>query len=96
MGVVERSIRRAIRQGEIAERSAWQAGAALWSMWLGATYLALTDRTEKFSSRLEQLVEIGTTDFLDGLLIAKNGNLAATPSYPKFKVSRIATGRNQR
>jgi AcrR family transcriptional regulator len=82
MGVVERSIRQAIRQGEIAERSAWQVGAALWSMWLGATYLALTDRTEKFSSRLEQLVKIGTMDFLDGLLIAKTG-----ASRPRARIS---------
>jgi len=71
MAVVERSIRDAVTRGEIAERNPWQTAAVLWSMWLGATYLALTDRAGKFSKALDRLVQSGITDFLEGLLVAK-------------------------
>jgi AcrR family transcriptional regulator len=68
IGIVERSIREAMTRGEIRVCDPWQTTAAIWSMWLGATYLALTDRTAKFSKNLTRLVETGTTTFLDGLL----------------------------
>jgi AcrR family transcriptional regulator len=71
MDVVEACIRDAVERKQIKPCDTWQTTVALWSMWLGSTYLALSDRTvTRFSDALEQIVETGVTTFLHGMLPA--------------------------
>jgi AcrR family transcriptional regulator len=66
--VVEGCIRDAIDRKQILPCDTWKTTVALWSMWLGATYLALSDRAgPQFSDALEEIVEVGVTTFLQGL-----------------------------
>ena len=68
MSVVEGCIRDAIERQEIGPCDTWKTTVAVWSMWLGATYLALSDRAAtRFNESLEQVVEVGVTTFLQGM-----------------------------
>ncbi len=67
MDVVELCIRDAISRGEILPRDTRATTVALWSMWLGATYLAISDRTARFNDSLEHVVEVGVLAFLQGM-----------------------------
>jgi len=70
MGVVERCIQDAIDRKQIRPRDTRGTTVALWSMWLGATYLALSDRAGGFNESLEHVVEVGVTAFLQGMTAA--------------------------
>lgn len=79
MDVVETCIRDAIERKLIRPCDTWQSTVAVWSMWLGATYLALSDRAvSRFSDALEQIVEAGVTTFLHGMLPAAAENSGTT------------------
>jgi AcrR family transcriptional regulator len=68
MSVVEGCIRDAIERQEIRPCDTWQTTVALWSMWLGSTYLALSDRAAtRFNDSLEQVVEVGVMTFFQGM-----------------------------
>jgi AcrR family transcriptional regulator len=68
MGVVESCIRDAVDRQEIHPCDTWKTTVALWSMWLGSTYLALSDRAAtRFNDSLEQVVEVGVMTFFQGM-----------------------------
>lgn len=68
MAVVEGCIANAIERGEIRPCDTWKTSVALWSMWLGATYLALSDRTApQFSESLDAIVDSGILTYLQGM-----------------------------
>lgn len=67
MAVVEECIRDAIERGEIGSRDSGETAATLWSMWLGATYLSITDPNWRYSGSLDQIVRTGVMTFVHGL-----------------------------
>jgi AcrR family transcriptional regulator len=85
MSVVEGCIRDAIERQEIPPCDTWETTVALWSMWLGSTYLALSDRAERrFNDSLEQVVEFGVMTFFQGM---------ASPAARSAKLKEIQAKR---
>lgn len=67
MAVLERALSRANEAGEIVVTDARISTVALWSIWLGANYLAAVDPGGRYSPVLDRVVETGVKAFVDGI-----------------------------
>lgn len=67
LATVEACIKAGIRNGEVRKQDARAAALALWGLWMGVAYAAITGHDRRFDRTLEQIYMAGVANYLDGL-----------------------------